>query len=171
MTTIADALRALSDLLKARAAAAIANMADSPSYWGGVADETFTRGVNEAVGGAAGHLGASFAPGFANTLADLMEIIAEAEASALDLCTFEERIYSAARELAERFPGLALEDGWPLAVRPRPEEPLEFGAKIVGWVTEPSTLTEWLSLGSGRWVNSNGDKVTYDAITVTEIPA
>jgi hypothetical protein len=162
-----DALRALSDLLKSRSAAAQREMKTNREYWGPEpSDEAFTRGIDGAVGDE--HLASSFTPGFAATLADLLDVLVEATPGA-DLCNHSFAIYNTARELAERYPGLATGDEWVLAVRPRPEEPKAFGAKIKGWVNRPSEDCEWVRLGNGYWAGQHGGQREYSDITVTEI--
>lgn len=162
-----DALRALSDLLKARSAAAVREMQANPGYWGPEAtDEAFTRGIDGAVGDE--YLASSFTPGVAATLADLLDLLTVVPANG-DLCNRSEAIYSTARELAERYPGLVTDDHWVLALRPRPEEPKDFGARIKGWVNVPSADCEWVRLGNGYWAGQHGGQEPYDRITVTEI--
>lgn len=165
-----DAIRALSDLLKARSAAAVREMKSNPGYWGPEAtDEAFTRGIDGAIGGDEHHA-SSFTPGFAATLADLLDLLA-GEPDGVDLCVRADAIYNTARELAERFPGLVTGDSWVLAVRPRPEEPKDFAARIKGWIGNPSLDCDWVNLGNGYWASQHGGKARYEEITVTEIPS
>lgn len=161
-----QALRALIDLLRARANAARQAMRSNSTYWGPDAtDEAFTKGIDGAVGDE--YLASSFTPGVANTLADLLDALVGAHGG--DLCSHQEKIFNTARELAERYPGLDLAGNWPLSLQPRPDEPLEFGAMVTGWTGTPAGLTEWVSLGSGYWVSKAGKKCLWEDIVVTGI--
>lgn len=161
-----DAIHSLTDLLRARARSAVEEMRGHPDYWGSEAtDEAFTRGVENAVSDM--YLASSFTPGVANTLADLLDMLADA--GGRDLCNDQEKIHHIARELVVRYPGLDGVGPWPISMRPRPDEPSEFGAKITGWVGNPDNLTEWVRMGNGDWASKTGLKRVYEDIIVTWI--
>jgi hypothetical protein len=142
-------------------------MRRNSEYWGSEAtDEAFTAGISGGIGDE--YLASSFTPGFANTLADLLDILAAG--SGKDLCSHTDTIYNTARELAERYPGLDLAGRWPLALRPRPAEPEQFAARITGWVKSPSEDCDWVNLGNDTWASQRGGRASYADITVTGIP-
>lgn len=159
-------LHALSDLLHARADEALVEMRSNTDYWGPAAtDEAFTKGIAGAVGH--GHLAASFTPSIAHTLADLLDLLADTEGE--DMSPAQYRIYNTACDLAARYPGVDLAGDWPLALRPRPDEPQEFGAVITAWIGTPERLGKWLSIGDRWWLNKDGLKRRYTDLVVTEI--
>lgn len=168
------ALRALSDILVAHANAAVREMQTNTEYWGtdatnpAFADDAFYNGVRNALSDM--DLVASFTPGFASTLSDLLGLLVAAKGEGGDLCSHSDKIYDTARELAERYPTLDLTgDSWPLAIRPRPAEPTKFGGKIYGWYRTPHSVCEWLNVGKGTWISEASIRCSYDQITVTGI--
>lgn len=93
---VAEKLRATAALMRQRAGAVEAEMADPGNrYWGGTGAERYREGVTGGLGGASGELAAGFDPDTVRAIAALLEC----EASFIDA-----QVFPRSDPVIERYP-------------------------------------------------------------------